>query len=153
MLAVADPGFPRGRAPTLRGGGGGVGTPTYDFAKISQKLHEIERIRPLVSTLKSAFVDLELNPRVKRCIFSNFFKKKKNFQVPFTCPVLVPCEKFWIRQNSSSAPGSVVDQKLHQLIGKSPPLELSTPLGNPGSVTTSSSFPFTYQIDQVSFIL
>ena len=27
-------------APTL----GGVGAPTYDFAKFSQKLHEIERI-------------------------------------------------------------------------------------------------------------
>ena len=33
--------FPGG-APTPRGGGGGV--PTYDFAKFSQKLHEIERI-------------------------------------------------------------------------------------------------------------
>ena len=33
-LAVADPGFPRE----------GGGAPTYDFAKISQKLHEIERI-------------------------------------------------------------------------------------------------------------
>ena len=37
--AVADLGFPPGGAPTA---GGGV--PTYDFAKISQKLHEIERI-------------------------------------------------------------------------------------------------------------
>ena len=33
ICTVADPGFPRGG-----------GTPTYDFAKISQKLHEIERI-------------------------------------------------------------------------------------------------------------
>ena len=33
--------FPRG-APTPRGGGGGA--PTYDFAKFSWKLHEIERI-------------------------------------------------------------------------------------------------------------
>ena len=32
--------FPEMEAPTLRGGG----APTYDFAKISQKLHEIERI-------------------------------------------------------------------------------------------------------------
>ena len=32
MFTVADPGFPRG------------GAPTYNFAKISQKLHEIERI-------------------------------------------------------------------------------------------------------------
>ena len=36
--SVADPGFPEVRAPTLQG------APTYDFAKISQKLHEIERI-------------------------------------------------------------------------------------------------------------
>ena len=36
--SVADPGFPRGGAPTHQG------APTYDFAKISQKLHEIERI-------------------------------------------------------------------------------------------------------------
>ena len=36
--AVADPGFPRG------GGANSRGTPTYDFAKFSQKLHEIERI-------------------------------------------------------------------------------------------------------------
>ena len=36
---VSDPGLPKVGAPTL---GGGV--PTYDFAKFSQKLHEIERI-------------------------------------------------------------------------------------------------------------
>ena len=37
--AVADPGFPR------RGGANSPGrAPTYDFAKCSQKLHEIERI-------------------------------------------------------------------------------------------------------------
>ena len=42
-LAVADPGFPKGGAPTL-GGLGGEETSTYDFAKFSQKLHEIERI-------------------------------------------------------------------------------------------------------------
>ena len=35
---VADPGFPEEGAPTLQG------APTYDFAKFSQKLHEIERI-------------------------------------------------------------------------------------------------------------
>ena len=34
---VADPGFPRGGAPTLEG------APTYHFAKFSHKLHEIER--------------------------------------------------------------------------------------------------------------
>ena len=35
---VADPGFPRG------GGANSRGAPTYDFAKFSEKLHEIERI-------------------------------------------------------------------------------------------------------------
>ena len=35
----ADPGFPLGGGgPTLQGG-----SPTYDFFKISQKLHEIEK--------------------------------------------------------------------------------------------------------------
>ena len=38
-VAVADPGFPRGG-----GTNSPVGAPTYDFAKFSQKLHEIERI-------------------------------------------------------------------------------------------------------------
>ena len=37
---VADPGFPRGGGVNSRGGG----APTYDFAKISPKLHGIERI-------------------------------------------------------------------------------------------------------------
>ena len=37
---VADPGFPRGGGANSLGGG----APTYDFAKISHKLHEIERI-------------------------------------------------------------------------------------------------------------
>ena len=41
MNPVADPGFPRGGGANSRGGG----APTYDFAKISPKLHEIERIR------------------------------------------------------------------------------------------------------------
>ena len=36
-MVVVDPGFPRG-------GGTNSNSPTYDFAKISQKLHEIERI-------------------------------------------------------------------------------------------------------------
>ena len=35
---VADPGFPRG------GGANSPGVPTYDFAKFSRKLHEIEII-------------------------------------------------------------------------------------------------------------
>ena len=38
--SVADPGFPRGGGANSPGGG----APTYDFVKISQKLHEIERI-------------------------------------------------------------------------------------------------------------
>ena len=37
--SVADPGFPRGEGVNPPGW-----TPTYDFAKFSQKLHEIERI-------------------------------------------------------------------------------------------------------------
>ena len=36
---VADPGLPRGGGANSPGG-----APTYDFAKFSQKLHEIERI-------------------------------------------------------------------------------------------------------------
>ena len=39
MPTVADPGFPRGGGANSPGG-----APTYDFAEISQKLHEIERI-------------------------------------------------------------------------------------------------------------
>ena len=54
---VTDPGFPRGGAPTPRGG------PTYDFAKFSQKMHEIERIwipmgESLAPNLRSATVYL-----------------------------------------------------------------------------------------------
>ena len=37
MFAEADPGFPAGGTPTLQG------APTYDFAKISKKLYEIEK--------------------------------------------------------------------------------------------------------------
>ena len=40
LLAVADLGFPRGGGANSPGGG----APAYDFAKISQNLHEIERI-------------------------------------------------------------------------------------------------------------
>ena len=36
MMAVADPGFPRGGGANSPGG-----APTYDFAKFFQKLHEI----------------------------------------------------------------------------------------------------------------
>ena len=39
---VADPGFPQGGG--TNSAGGGLLAPTYDFAKFSQKLHEIERI-------------------------------------------------------------------------------------------------------------
>ena len=38
FIPGAGPGFPVG------GGANPPGTPTYDFAKISQKLHEIEKI-------------------------------------------------------------------------------------------------------------
>ena len=38
-FSVADLGFPRGGGANSPGG-----APTYDFTKISQKLHEIERI-------------------------------------------------------------------------------------------------------------
>ena len=37
---MADPGFPRDGGANSPGGG----APTYDFVKISQKMHEIERI-------------------------------------------------------------------------------------------------------------
>ena len=43
LIPVADPGFPRRGGANSPGGGLGV-APTYDFAKISQKLHEIEII-------------------------------------------------------------------------------------------------------------
>ena len=39
---VADPGFSRGGGANSRGGG----TPTYDFAKISKKLHEMKEFGP-----------------------------------------------------------------------------------------------------------
>ena len=39
QIAEADPGFPRGEDANSPGG-----APTYNFVKISQKLHEIERI-------------------------------------------------------------------------------------------------------------
>ena len=40
-MAGADPGFPRGGGDNFSGRGG---VPTYEFAKISGKLNEIERI-------------------------------------------------------------------------------------------------------------
>ena len=39
LQAVADPGFPRGGAPTVK-----VRAPTYYFTNFPQKLHEIEEI-------------------------------------------------------------------------------------------------------------
>ena len=38
-ISVTDPGFSRGGGANTRGQ-----APTYDFAKFSQKLHEIEKI-------------------------------------------------------------------------------------------------------------
>ena len=40
--SMADPGFPRGGGANPRGGG----APTYDFAKFSQKLHELKESGP-----------------------------------------------------------------------------------------------------------
>ena len=49
---MADPGFPRGE-----GANSSVGVPAYDFAKISQKLHEIERIWTWGARPKFYYVD------------------------------------------------------------------------------------------------
>ena len=62
---MADPEFPRGGAPIFGGGRGGVGgAPTYDFAKFSQKLHELKEFGPpLDPPLKELFLsydDLDL---------------------------------------------------------------------------------------------
>ena len=57
LLALADPGFPPGGATTL------WGASTYDFAKFSQKLHEIERIwTPLDPPLTSNAHSLPQTP-------------------------------------------------------------------------------------------
>ena len=47
---VADTISPEMGAPTLRGGGANIRL--YDFAKFSQKLHEVERIWPWEGTSK-----------------------------------------------------------------------------------------------------
>ena len=49
---MADPGFPRGG-----GANSGGGAPTYDFAKFSQKLHEIETILTRGARPKFYYVD------------------------------------------------------------------------------------------------
>ena len=59
-LSVMDPGFLRGGAPTPQGS-----APTYDFAKFSQKLHEIERIwtrerASLAPPLRSVFTSASI---------------------------------------------------------------------------------------------
>ena len=58
LIAVADPGFPRGGGANSSGG-----APTYNFAKFSQKLHEIERIwaRGGGARVPRAPLDLPLN--------------------------------------------------------------------------------------------
>ena len=58
---MADPGFPRGGGTNSPGG-----APTYDFAKFSQKLHEIERIWTLGGVSpKFYYVDPPLTTIVK----------------------------------------------------------------------------------------
>ena len=62
-IAVADPGLPRGGDTNPRGEGGG-GT-IYNFAKFSQKLHEIERLRiPLEARVSSAPIRSAIDFRV-----------------------------------------------------------------------------------------
>ena len=58
---MADPGFPRGRGANSPGG-----VPTYDFAKFSQKLHEIERIWTPGGRILRAPLD---PPLVSVCVF------------------------------------------------------------------------------------
>ena len=68
---VADPGFP---------GGGGANPPgealTYDFAKFSQKLHEIERIWIPGASLAPPSIRHWQNKRKRRSYFEiNTFKR------------------------------------------------------------------------------
>ena len=65
VQAVTDPGFPRG------GGANSPGwAPTCDFAKISQKLHEIERIW----TPKFYYVDPPLTrPSIVILLWRHYF--------------------------------------------------------------------------------
>ena len=69
-LAVADLGFPQGGGTNSPGG-----MPTYNFAKISQKLHEIERIwTPRWGAHpKFYYVDPPLVGKVSVTAFQNFF--------------------------------------------------------------------------------
>ena len=70
---VADPGFPRGGGANSPEGG----QPTYDFAKFSQKLHEIKRIWTPVGEggvrPKFYYVD---PPLQKMCIFRHSLIQK-----------------------------------------------------------------------------
>ena len=75
--SVADPGFPRGGGANSPGG-----APTYDFAKISPKLHKIERIWTPGGRLKFYYGDPPLLfmqyfsskalPRWEGCLFWDF---------------------------------------------------------------------------------
>ena len=61
-ISVADPGFPRGGGANSPGG-----APTYNFAKFSPKLHEIERIwTPGGARPKFYYVDPPLNLLIRR---------------------------------------------------------------------------------------
>ena len=67
-LTVADPGFPRG--------GGANWVPTYDFAEISQKLHEIERIL----TRGCASLAPLLDPPLVKIFSMKKFESKADFR-------------------------------------------------------------------------
>ena len=87
---MADPGFPRGGGVNSPGGE----SPTYDFAKFSQKLHEIVRIwtpgaggaRPkfyyvdpplnIVICFHLLMKNIELNSYDVVCLFKSFGKLK-----------------------------------------------------------------------------
>ena len=74
---MVAPGFPRGGAPALGWGGGG---PTYDFAQLSQKLHEIERIWTIFGQI-SLLGDLSMKKKLLlSTVFTTGFQMLK-FQV------------------------------------------------------------------------
>ena len=70
-LSVADPGFPRGGGANSPGG-----APTYDFAKISQTLHEIERIWTRGASLVPPYIRHCLSITRIQLIFKQLFTQK-----------------------------------------------------------------------------